>query len=378
MPRTTIIIALLTTPAAADLALLTHTQSVQVIAASDDASTLLGIDAELQTVLYRHGTWQRLSTPPDLWFDHANPVAVSADGRFRLLNDDTTGATLHTDTDTTNLSTPDLSWSAGAMNRYATVFAGSTRHPRGEPNNIVLLRGNHTTVLARAFADEVNTNATQLSHDGSAVLGHSQRTNPASPGSNFITQSWLWTDARGYTLIPTLDPALPQHTAVAMSADASVVIGNASQPTGGPTRAWIWRHDTLTEFTHPQAHTVSLTDLSSDASVLLGHAAGDTFNTPFLWSQSDGFVSIAALLAAQGLDLSTIASIQAADLSDDATRITGTLFDINGHHSAFVLTIPTPSTLAALTLLIPRRRRGSSLGGTDFQSALPASPPRPR
>ena len=104
----------------------------------------------------------------------------------------------------------------------------------------------------------------------------------------------------------------------------------------------------------------SASDLSADANMVVGLLRPDTLSsTAFVWTQDQGMRTITDVAASYGFSFPAHQSIWNIAVSADGTTIAGTLE--NGPVlNAFVLTIPTPASLAVLGLsafITSRRRR---------------------
>lgn len=146
-----------------------------------------------------------------------------------------------------------------------------------------------------------------------------------------------------------------------MSADGSVIVGQADAPTGGVhavrwTAAGIQDLGVVPGFTNSLALAVN-----GDGSVIGGRLSSDT---AFVWTTSTGILRLSDYLTAAGVSLPEglkLASVLA--ISDDGRTFAGYTINLQTSvQEGFVATVPEPASVLSLTLLAPclRRRRGAA------------------
>ena len=145
--------------------------------------------------------------------------------------------------------------------------------------------------------------------------------------------------------------------ACGVSADGSVVVGEGWVDPGGPWVPWGWHAFRWTQATgsvdlghlpgDPDRGYIP-TDVSGDGSVVVGDAsAGD--RVAFIWDTDHGMRSLQDVLTVEyGLDLTGWDLTHATAISDNGLHIVGYGKRTNGHHEAWLATIPEPSTFALL------------------------------
>lgn len=135
-----------------------------------------------------------------------------------------------------------------------------------------------------------------VSRDGSTVVG---TINVREQGIFRPVAAFRWTAAGGTALIES--PDYHSTMATAVSADGSVVLGNAAEPSGeappGP-RGWVWTAPTGLQFIPvPDDVFANLAiDVSADGSLVVGSHVSPATGAPdiYVWSRAAGFVAIDA------------------------------------------------------------------------------------
>lgn len=143
-------------------------------------------------------------------------------------------------------------------------------------------------------AEEAVAVPAAVSRDGSTVVG---TVNVRVSGMFHPVAAFRWTAAGGTVLLQTPDYGSTMATAV--SADGSVVVGNAAEPSAeapeGPL-GWVWTQATGLQFI-PMPDGVDATlalDVTSDGSLVVGTYVDpvSTARDIFVWSRSGGFVGL--------------------------------------------------------------------------------------
>jgi uncharacterized membrane protein len=233
-----------------------------------------------------------------------------------------------------------------------------------------------------------NSSAFAASFDGSVVVGESD---PYGGGTRL---AFRWTQITGMTSIGTGtaydasndgtvivgsgDPAAFRWTpttgqipigpgyAKACSSDGGVVAGYGHfEPQG--TQAWIWNEedgivplgDLQGGGFRSEAHAIS-----GDGSIVVGSGQGSQGEEAIIWDADHGLRSIKAMLMDDfGLDLPDYHLSRAHGISHDGSVIVGfgNDFTNEGHQFAWMVTVPEPSALFGVAVLVIaqhlRRRR---------------------
>ena len=173
-------------------------------------------------------------------------------------------------------------------------------------------------------------------------------------------------DGGALTQIPAV-PGFNQNMAAhAMTADGSVVVGSGSfiDPFNVRTDwAWIYRDGVTTEFTVPGIDPTGISDISDDASLMVGTSWAGGSPVSYLL-HADGRVEFADdLVTRAGLVLGSGQHAFFSRVSGDGSTLAGAIAgdDANIHANPiyFTLTIPAPAgllPLAGLFALASRRR----------------------
>lgn len=134
-----------------------------------------------------------------------------------------------------------------------------------------------------------------VSADGSVVAGY---TDPAPQGSD---QAFRWTQAGGFVILPSLDPAHPYDDCGGwgISADGAVVVGNSSSDAFSGYHPVRWPNTTTIEDLYsdptisPGPVPVGAYAASSDGSVVVGQARFSGNGRAFRWTEAAGMVDLA-------------------------------------------------------------------------------------
>jgi probable HAF family extracellular repeat protein len=198
-----------------------------------------------------------------------------------------------------------------------------------------------------------------VSADGSVVVGEA----PGAQGP----EAFRWTQATGMVGLGDLPGGVFHSSAQAVSSDGRVIVGFSASAAGN-TEAFRWTEGT---------GIVGLGDLpggvfysraeatSADGGVVVGMAATDPGGaTAFIWTPADGMRSLQEVLTtAHGLgsELYGFTLSDARDVSDDGRVIVGHGRNASGETEGFVVVIPEPAAAsvgfgAMLVALLAGRR----------------------
>jgi uncharacterized membrane protein len=190
-------------------------------------------------------------------------------------------------------------------------------------------------------------NPTGISADGSAVIGNAQF--PQDGTRAAYTRAFVWTYARGMTLLEPLTGATSSAAAV-LSADGRVIAGTSLQTTPIATR-WVADSDRVfapaaTSLGVPANDTQSSVSLiSQDGSVILGVSSDAVTQRAYRWTQAAG--ARALNMGAQG------SAVRLVGMSADAAAVVGEVTPADGSVPAFSFLWRGSSTPGWLSKLAP-------------------------
>lgn len=184
------------------------------------------------------------------------------------------------------------------------------------------------------------------------------------------SHAWMW-DQSGFTEIPDLvltGDRVDSHVR-GVSSDGSTVFGNSSgvffegqdgYDLHGPSHAWIYRNGVQTEIAGGGFEGVIVNDITDDGQRLLVSAGSEADGyESYLWSERDGFVSIAEMFADAGISIDG-ESYTLTSMSGDGTVLGGNVHLGNSLFTSLVVTIPSPGMMlmfgSGLLMLSGRRR----------------------
>ena len=152
----------------------------------------------------------------------------------------------------------------------------------------------------------------------------------------------MWTAGGGMVGLGDLLGGGFNSTALAVSANGSVIVGNGTAATGNEAFRWT-AHDGMVGlgYLHSGDASSYARSISADGSTIIGDSNG----TAFLWTVATGMIDIKSLLLAHGI--SAVANWQlsvGAAISADGHTIAGTGYSPAGLSEAWVATIPEPTT----------------------------------
>ncbi len=160
------------------------------------------------------------------------------------------------------------------------------------------------------------SSANDASADCSVVVGHSNTT------STFIVHAFRWTAASGMVDLGAPAGAERQSRGLGVSADGSVVVGDAEFQIGSPggpfilSEAFRWTEGTFQSLGAGAFRSVA-TAITADGALVVGQIAGASGSSAFRWTQPAGTVTLGAL---PGFPVA-----MATAVSDNGRVIAGTL-----------------------------------------------------
>jgi uncharacterized membrane protein len=203
------------------------------------------------------------------------------------------------------------------VSRDGSTIVGSTLSHTG-PNNFdhaVMWRGGAVTLLGSVPRYSEST-AVGVSADGSVIVGNLW--DPvAARGAVF-----RWTASGGMVVLAGLSPTRSAEVE-GVSDDGRVAVGSSS-PAPNITRMVRWRDAGPPEVLSPMSPNAGAISVSSDGRVIVGNYSG---SSAALYSDQTGLVGLAQFLASRGIDLHG-ASLQAGqNLTPDGQYLVGNGWD---------------------------------------------------
>jgi uncharacterized membrane protein len=195
-----------------------------------------------------------------------------------------------------------------------------------------------------------------LSEDGKTAVG-------SSPGGGQSSNAFVWTQASGVTFLGAFDATNPRSEAVDVTADGLVVVGDATSEDAGfeGSEAFRWTAETGLEglgFLDPDDpdpwHPTSFAQgVSADGSIVVGNASvqGPLFERSqgFIWDDAHGMRMLRDVLVNDyHLDLTGWGPLDVEAISADGLAIVGFARNPEGHGEAWLVLLPEPGAVALL------------------------------
>jgi len=195
-----------------------------------------------------------------------------------------------------------------------------------------------------------NWGAIAASTDGSVVVGN----------QGYTPRAYRWTSGTGAV---DLFPDLPYSTANGVSSNGSIIAVTIATDSPSDRRAARLvlgsTEELLGELAGGQFSQSN--SISGDGLTIVGVSDSFSGNLAFLWHQSGGIRSISSLLTLAGATAHSGWTLtEATAISADGSTIVGLGINASGASESWIVTIPAPSSVAALGglgLLSMRRRR---------------------
>lgn len=191
-----------------------------------------------------------------------------------------------------------------------------------------------------------------VSADGAVVVGDS------GPSDSSHIEAFRWTSANGLIGLGDLEGGGFRSSAIAISADANVIVGFGESWLG--IEAVRWNHDgtiaALGDLDGGDYYSYA-TAASADGSVIVGVGTVHSGPAAFIWSAATGIRDLRSVLMSDlGLDMTGWLLTAATGVSADGVTIAGNGVNPDGFPVAWVAHIPEPASLCFIIALLPIRR----------------------
>lgn len=269
-----------------------------------------------------------------------------------------------------DVGTFDAGWSSSypsAISADGSTIAGGGTSPIGFQAFVWTVTGG-LVGLGDLPGGEFQSDANDVSADGSVVVGNSQT-------GNGDGEAFHWSPQTGMVGLGFLPGGGSFSSASAVSADGTVIIGVSDSAAGSQAFWWL-----------QNAGMLALGDfaalaMSGDASLIVGLERSEYVSRAVIWDEAHGVRDLQDLLSNDiGLDLSGWTLEEAVDISADGTVIVGNGINPFGQTEGWVAVIPEPGTLMLLgfgTLLLAGRRgcaHSGRYGGLVKSDAIKSTP----
>ncbi|TWU22591.1 PEP-CTERM sorting domain-containing protein [Bythopirellula polymerisocia] len=199
--------------------------------------------------------------------------------------------------------------------------------------------------------------STGLSANGEVVVGVL-----GDVGSS--TEAFRWTAGGGVVGLGELPGGLTNSSALGVSADGQVVVGDSDSTLGLQAFRWTEATNMVGLGFLTGGSFSSATDTTADGSIVVGIASMGADSDPFIWDDSNGIRNLVDVLTNDfglGIALTGWDLIEATAISDDGRVIIGNGINPDGNFEGWIARIPEPGTallgvLASLGLQFARRR----------------------
>jgi uncharacterized membrane protein len=169
-----------------------------------------------------------------------------------------------------------------------------------------------------------------------------------------IDQAFEWSAASGTQLLPNPISGA-ESGATEISGDGNVVVGWIDSASGIRQAAYWTSASGWAQITNPfgaNYESVAM-DVSADGSTIVGYADSADGQNAFIWTPTGGTQLLQNVLADDlGLNLQGWTLSSAYGISSDGLHIAGGGIDPAGDPEGFVATVPEPSTIACIAVLV--------------------------
>ncbi len=195
------------------------------------------------------------------------------------------------------------------------------------------------------------THATNLSHDGSTIVGWAQD-NPFAESF-----AWSWTQSSGYQVLPDAPGAAFQTVrAWHSNFDGSVIVGQGINAQSR-VHALVWRDGIPSVLPPVEGYRDTIArGVTDDGSMIIGTLAGSLVglrDTAAIWTAETNWVPLLDFIRSKGFDVPAYyTSFTDMRISADGRTISGLVSDTrNNTRELLVVSIPSSGGLATLLLL---------------------------
>ena len=203
--------------------------------------------------------------------------------------------------------------------------------------------------LGVARPGDTDSGVNAVSRDGATIVG-------GSYGAGSV--GFVWRQATGMVALPAL-PGSSGGSARGVTGDGSVIVGSAD----GVNHAVIWRNGQVSDLGLPPGSSFfSEADAVNDlGTVVVGYSYDGASDHASIWTPSFGMEFLSDYLLRNGIQVPLgWTLLHATAVSADGLTIAGWGSNASTGSEGFVVTIPAPSSLLALSvgaILATRRRR---------------------
>ena len=195
----------------------------------------------------------------------------------------------------------------------------------------------HLGTLAGA---QYGTQANGVSADGSIVVGNATTSEIA----------FIWDAANG--MRPLFPGQTSSSSALAISSDGTTIVGYRTI-SGPGQKAFRWTETAGLQYLRDPTITANSQALavSADGATIVGWArsvTGPPTTDAFVWSEGTGMQTVSSRLSAQGVDLTGWTLSRATAVSADGTTIAGSGLNPNGRAEAWIAVLPEPGLAVLL------------------------------
>jgi uncharacterized membrane protein len=258
-----------------------------------------------------------------------------------------------------------------------SVIVGTSKIPGGEPQNrAVRWTSSGMTILSAPGLVGV---AKDVSADGSLVVGRD------NPPTGCCGEAVLWTTSGTEIRLGDLPGGYFDSWGEAISADASVVVGQAWGDSGADAMRWTQESGMVglgCSSVFPVVIFCNATDVSADGSVVVGWRGAEAFRwtaegglttlgpgdpqavsadgsvvvgnrdgKAFIWDEISGMRDLQDVLTTDlSLDLTGWTLLHASDVSADGLTIVGQGINPSGEREAWIAALSVPEPTTALLL----------------------------
>jgi probable HAF family extracellular repeat protein len=230
---------------------------------------------------------------------------------------------------------------ATAISGNGVTIVGSGSNPSGQVVAWIANLGSSPSLIGLGDlpGGDVESYASDVSDDGSAVVGYSQSKNG--------TEAFRWTQKTGIVGLGDLSGGEFLSIATEISANGSVVVGySKSSKSGDGTEAFRWTESTgmvgLGDLSGGEFLSEA-SGVSADGSVVVGYSEGDDGNVAFIWN-ANGMRNLEQVLSNEfKLNLGGWKLERATGISNDGLTIVGNGSNPNGQDGAWLAKLATAS-----------------------------------